>query len=407
MIEFIASNAYRRLNELSAGCIKINAAVCYWTIPPSDLAPAFLSALRHSDSCLIVDIHSPTSIDSLSRLAIDGAKVFLYLFQITGKTEVGDSKGIPDHLMHAKVFVFDYGSREIKIWVGSHNGTRRALLGLNFEFASVITCERGSDLHLKALQYVEGIRKISATFKQSEVDLYRTIQGGLQIEAFIELQETKASRLARGTVVSVFGTRETDYPQLQKVGKTIFLSITDSGSGAEVIYKTSVEQTGYLDRRAKDIRFDPRRYAVKNSASIPVLEGRQAIPKDVYTGCRYFVTLKVQDTVQGQDAVEAPERLWTDIETDRYLNGAEQPIIDEAPIVSGNRDIGKFRIQGVNLDQAKSIFDSEPVPESQRSMQHAEFSERRELVAHTLIRKRVLVDRPPATPDSDHESTPP
>jgi len=150
MIEFIASNAYRRLNELSVGSVKINAAVCYWTMPPGELAPAFIAALRHKDSSLVVDMHSPTSIDSLAKLNLAGVHVFLYLFQIVGKTEVADSKGIPDHLMHAKIFVFDYGTPEIKIWVGSHNGTRRALLGLNFEFATVISCERNSDLHLKA-----------------------------------------------------------------------------------------------------------------------------------------------------------------------------------------------------------------------------------------------------------------
>jgi hypothetical protein len=53
--------------------------------------------------------------------------------------------------MHAEVLVFDYGRREIKIWVGSHNGTRRALIGLNFEFATAITCERGSKWRPMAL----------------------------------------------------------------------------------------------------------------------------------------------------------------------------------------------------------------------------------------------------------------
>lgn len=405
MIEFIASNAYRRLNELSVGSVKINAAVCYWTMPLGDLAPAFISALRHKDSCLVVDIHSPTSIDSLAKLDLAGVHVFLYLFQIVGKTEVADSKGIPDHLMHAKIFVFDYGTSEIRIWVGSHNGTRRALLGLNFEFATVISCERGSDLHLKALRFIDEIRDISAVFKQSEIDLYRTIQGGLQIDAFIELQEPKASNLANRSAISVFGTRETDYAQLQKVGKSIYLSITDSSTGAEAIYKASIDQTGYLDKRKKDLKFDPRRFAVKDGAYIPILENKQAIPASVYTRCKYFVTLKIDGPVLGQDAMEAPEgSLWADVATDRYLSGAKQPIIDEAPILAGNRDIGKFRIQGVNLGQAESIFDSPPVSEMQRSLRVLDLSERRALTNHPLIRRRILVERATSKPNPDSEA---
>ena len=405
MIEFIASNAYRRLNELSVGLVKINAAVCYWTLPPVDLSPAFVSALRHEESCLVVDIHSPTSLDSLAKLNLGGANIFLYLFQIIGKTEVADSKGIPDHLMHAKVFVFDYGTSELKIWVGSHNGTRRALLGLNFEFATVITCERNSDLHLKALRYVEGIKDISVVFKQSEIDLYRTIQGGLQIDAFIELQEAKVLPAAKRSVISIFGTREADYAQLQKVGKSIFLSITDSNSGVEKIYKASVYQTGYLDKQGKNLQFDPRRYAVKDGAAIPVLEHKQAIPKNIYTKCRYFVTLKIDSLVEGQDAMEAPEgSLWVDVKTDRYLHGARQPIFDEAPIVTGDSEIGKFRVQGVNLGQAQSIFDSPPVSEMQRSLKVLDLSERRALVAHPLIRRRILVERPASKPNTNSET---
>lgn len=406
MIEFVASNAYRRLNELSVGAVKINAAVCYWTMPPGDLAPEFISALRHKDSCLVVDIHSPTSIDSLAKLNFAGARVFLYLFQIVGKTEVADSKGIPDHLMHAKIFVFDYGTSEIKIWVGSHNGTRRALLGLNFEFATVITCERDSDLHLKALRFIDKIRNISVVFQQSEIDLYRTIQGGLQIDAFIELQEPTASHLTNRSIISIFGTREADYAQLQKVGKSIYLSITDSGTGAEAIYKASIDQTGYLDKRRKDLKFDPRQFAVKDGASIPVLEDKQAVPTSVYTKCKYFVTLKIDGPVLGQDAMEAPEgSLWVDIATDRYLNGAKQPIIDEAQILTGDRDIGKFRLQGVNLGQAESLFDSPPVSEMQRSLKVLNLSERRALATHPLIRRRILVEQDIQKPKSDSETS--
>lgn len=255
------------------------------------------------------------------------------------------------------------------------------------------------------MRFISGIRDISAVFKQSELDLYRTIQGGLQIDAFIELQEPQVLRLANRSVISIFGTREADYAQLQKVNKAIYLSITDSSSGAESIYKASIDQTGYLNKRRKDLKFDPRRFAVKDGAAIPILELQQPIPPSIYTTCRYFVTLKIDSPVVEQDAKEAPDgSLWVDVETARYLRGAGQPILDEAAVVTGDGKIGKFRVQGVNLGQAESIFDSPPVSEMQRALKVLDLSERRALVTHPLIRRRILVERPASKPETDPEA---
>jgi hypothetical protein len=395
MVEFIASNAFRRLNELSVGSVKIKAAVCYWTMPPNEFGPDFLAALRHKESCLVVDIHSPTSIDSLAKFGQAGANLYLYLFQIVGKTEGPDSKGIPDHLMHAKVFVFDYGSSDVKIWVGSHNGTKRALFGINFEFASVITCDRNSEIHLKAVNFIDRIKRISTEFKQSEIELYRMIQGVTTSEAFIEVIDNHSAPLMASSTVSIFGRRDADYTQLQKVGKTVYLSVTNSSSGDEVIYKASINQSGYLDKKNKaSLKFNKRRFAVKNNSTIPDLEIEQPVPANLYATCKYFVTLKIEALIIDQQAVEAPdENIWIDVDKSRYLNGAVQPILDEAPVISENLKIGKFRIQGVNLGQADSIFESEPISEMQRSLKVLSLSERVALTDHPLIRKRILVKK--------------
>jgi len=144
---------------------------------------------------------------------------------------------------------------------------------------------------------------------------------------------------------------------------------------------------------------------VKDGAAIPILEFQQPIPPSIYTRCTYFVTLKIDSPVLEQDAKEAPDgSLWADVETARYLRGAGQPIFDEAPIVDGDCEIGKFRVQGVNLGQAESIFNSPPVSEMQRSLKVLDLSERRALAAHPLIRRRILVERPAAKPQPDPDA---
>ena len=104
--------------------------------------------------------------------------------------------------------------------------------------------------------------------------------------------------------------------------------------------------------------------------------------------------MKIEALIIDQQAVEAPDgNIWIDVDKSRYLNGAEQPIVDEAPVISENLKIGKFRIQGVNLGQADSIFESEPISEMQRSLKVLTLSERIALPNHPLIRKRYLVNR--------------
>jgi phosphatidylserine/phosphatidylglycerophosphate/cardiolipin synthase-like enzyme len=72
------------------------------------------------------------------------ANVYLHLYQLVGKNDVPDAKGMPDSLMHSKVYVFDDGSNTVQLWVGSHNATSRAMLGINVECAVLTSLEKAS-----------------------------------------------------------------------------------------------------------------------------------------------------------------------------------------------------------------------------------------------------------------------
>jgi hypothetical protein len=108
-IEVITDDAFSRLEQLAAGAIRIRVAMAYWTIPATDLPVRLLQAMKDDAAgFLCCDIHNPTSIDALTSLKSSGVDVRLHLVSTTGKSEIEDSTGMPNHLMHSKVIIFDY-----------------------------------------------------------------------------------------------------------------------------------------------------------------------------------------------------------------------------------------------------------------------------------------------------------
>ena len=392
MIEIITNDGIDRLNALSLNARNIQAAVAYWTYPPSSLSPAFAQALKAPDSYLIADIHSPTSIGSMAEFKRAGSNVYLYLFQLVGRTESADSKGIADHLMHSKVLVFDYGTDEVKIWVGSHNGTARALQGINFECAFLVTTKRDSQEHRQVIDHLEKIRRLATPFDLDDINLYRTLQGGLGADGFIELVDNEDAALTRKAVISVFGTGEADYQQLKKVGKKLFLSVSHTRSDKERLYRVSISQSGLFNPRQAGVKFDARRYAHKASASIPTLEQQQAVPMSIYTACLFFVTLVIEEELMGQYAIEAPpDSPWSDVLADRYFestrtNRADAREHDRNPLGKGN-----YRIQGVNRGDRSDLFETPPLTDRGVAFMRLGLLERQELPSHPLIRKRILI----------------
>ncbi|MBK7023554.1 MAG: hypothetical protein IPH41_08605 [Sulfuritalea sp.] len=126
-VEVVTSNAAQRIGQLAAQADCVRAAVAYWTLPPQCFDPAFVQALRHPKGFLCVDIHDPTSVDVLDKYKADRANVFLYLYELSGRAEDARAKWALSHLLHSKVFLFDCKNDQAFAWIGSHNGTFRAL----------------------------------------------------------------------------------------------------------------------------------------------------------------------------------------------------------------------------------------------------------------------------------------
>lgn len=401
-IELITDDALEQLNRLSRQARAIKAAVGYWALPPGQLDPAFVRGLSHPEGFLCCDIHSPTSIGALEQFCYAGARMYLYLFQLVGRTEVADSKGIADHLMHSKVLIFEDDSTHCVIWVGSHNGTARAIRGINHECAVLLRMPKTSQVYLDLCNELAGIRNLSSPFDLNDVEYYRLLQGLSNAEGFIEAVDEQPGPLARGTTVTFFGTDLGDYAALKSVGRRIFLALTQRGSGIESIYRSSITQTGELDAEANgSVQFGKRRYAFRQTRHLPVLHPLQEVPAQVYRQARFFVTLRVEEMMANVEALESPpEQLWESMPVQAYLSERRhrRGNLPEGSLGTGRRvsiqqAVGRQGGSGADAARWERAFELLPLA-AKLSMQD-----------HPLVRRRILRVKPSAanadSPDAD------
>jgi PLD-like domain len=171
----------------------LRCAVAYWTVESNFLGPALPAKLSRPNGYLCVDYHLPTDIDELAALVTNGANVRIYCEDISTALE-NERRSRP--LLHTKMLLFWMADRTAELWVGSHNWTKRALLGLNVESSLVVKLSDSSSLFCEAVQYLEEIKGICEVFDPSRVELYKQLQGWAeQTVRSIELEALDADAL--------------------------------------------------------------------------------------------------------------------------------------------------------------------------------------------------------------------
>ena len=187
----------------------LQAGIGYWTISDTLLGSDLARTLRDDDGFVCVDLHLPTDVDQLAALAAQGAQVRVYHEEI--RTYGANGRKEPPQLLHSKMLLFWSKDRTAELWVGSHNWTNRALLGLNVEASLVIRLRDTSPLFRSATGYLAQIKKISTPFELAKVDFYREVQrrSALPAAPVIELEADDAGRFA-GVTVAIFGTDTTE-----------------------------------------------------------------------------------------------------------------------------------------------------------------------------------------------------
>lgn len=379
-VEVVTRNAAERLGELAGQAEFVRAAVAYWTLPPRSIDPTFLEALSHPKGFLCTDIHYPTSIDELAEFRRQGANISLYLYSLSGKTEVESAKGVPNHLLHSKVFLFDCPNDRAFAWVGSHNGTYRALHDINTECSVLMALDRQSSQYAKIEAHLEAIRRKSTAFDLGDLEYYKMLQGRNEGVAVIEvMMDPSHSLLQRDSKITVFGSVPRDFDGLKSVDKDVFLSVLNSLTGEERFYRATIDQSGNLGKGEKLI-FPARRYVMRDGRRLPDLHPHGDIPAEIYQRARYFVTLTIHDvlpaTTRGLE-VEQRDRAWEDASAEVLCD------------YSGSAN--ESRKQLVSVDNKKLKVKQARSKQIVLCDLAMKFDDRKKLEDHALIRRRILV----------------
>ncbi len=393
MIEVVTTGADVRISDLAREFSVIKAAVAYWCFPQERLSPEFVRGICAYGGYLCCDYHLPTSITVLTRLKSVGANVYLYLYNLVGRTEVPDSKGVPDHLMHSKILIFEHGSQdECAIWIGSHNGTARALMGINFECALVVRCSKQSDLYRGVLCHLDAIRARCTEFDLRDVEYYRSLQQQPDgLVTCIEVYTEAGLQPAPGEELSLFGTNSEDFTPLRSVDRDGVLSVTDRSSGVEHLFTVQITQSGRLNpENPRAVALSRRRYAFHEN-SLPELKPEGAIPRQVYLRSKFFVTLRVETVLTDKVAVELPPReQWVNVPLASYLRDATTDSQERVGVL--NLDLPSGR--SVSIQRAVSRSDPAlPIVlqrEFDRAMLALPLEERAALPRQSIVRKRLL-----------------
>ena len=317
----IKKRLLRSLEKASA----MRGAVAYWTVGADFLGPLLAARLANPNGYICVDIHLPTDLDELARLASRGAEVRIYCVEIPTRSE--NNKKEPPYLMHAKTLLFWMSGGTAELWVGSHNWTNRALLGLNVECTLVLRLRHSSPLFSDAVIYLDKVRTLCSRLDAARLDFYKQLQRDLAEKTvpFVELEGPEAQSLQDATI-SVFGSDVRDLDELGTIGRDVYVSIFHELTGVQYHYEAEVLGAGQMmasNPAAGNTFFEPRRFAFRHGRKFPRLVPNQQIGTDIISNAHYFVTLHLKKLDPLLQALDPP------LKTDAWLEspGGESPLL--------------------------------------------------------------------------------
>lgn len=300
-------DVFDALNKLIHESICIKAAISFWSLNYKRLDNSFLEKIK-GDGFLCVDINSPTNIDTVCDIANHGSNVLFHLYKASGKTEIYGTYKMPQHLLHSKIFLFELENNVVKIWLGSHNATNRALMGLNIESSFIVETTKDSTLYNSINNFLCSVKTACSAVNPSYSDYYKWLQSTGGNTKIIEVFDTQ-DLLSEGSNFALFLTQLADSKGLQSIGSKILISVTSS-IGHEEFYWAEIGQSGHL-KPYPEIDFSITNFAFRDTSRIPSIEYQPYVPKYIVDKSHYFAVFKLKEKLDPNiRAVESIKTKW-------------------------------------------------------------------------------------------------
>jgi len=332
MIEFIPnaetkSSIKERLRDSLNECISMKAAIAYWTISREYL-PELVSALSKPNSFACADIHLPTNIDNLAEFKKHGCDVYLHCYDLA-KNIVNEQR--LRSLMHVKSIVFEFKHRT-EIWVGSHNFTRKALDGINFELSTIIATEPNSAYQKQVEKYLELIRQNCEQYDLSKIGFYKKLQQEYDKddECFvIEFVGYNIDNLLLDNTIQIISKDKSNFEKYKLINKKIIIHALDLSTKQEYVFDAVIINAGaidYFNEKSYGMTFSPRRYAIREKDMIPYLQKENTIDQKLLMNSAYFLNIQINKGIADVAVYIKPnkrEQCWAYNKTSVHLERLE------------------------------------------------------------------------------------
>jgi hypothetical protein len=226
----------------------VKVANAFATIPFGFLSANFVNKLANPDSFLVADIHAPTNIDNLGDFNTAGCQIHLFLWAVRKNERNGT---IGNQLMHAKLWLFKKGSERMLI-CGSHNLTKFALTGLNFEGSVVVEGDASEPIFSQVETYLDGIKKWSTRFQNSDIWYYKLLQNrqpeGDRVSV-IELHNPNSIIIQIGNHIACYGANMEDFPKIRRISGQVYLILpSTAGGNRERVFLSRVIEASEMNK---------------------------------------------------------------------------------------------------------------------------------------------------------------
>lgn len=308
-----SSSIVPRMKSSIEGSIRIRAAVAYLTVSDDFISSQLTNRLAEQSSFLCVDFHLPTDVRVLCAMRRSGANVYLHLAKLAARA-VPSAIGMPPHLLHTKMLLFDMPNHASELWVGSHNWTPRALDGVNIEYSLILSVQQGSPVYTGAEQYLDHIRRNLCQLVNPALEGYYLMLQGQDEDPVVtmELEGDSASTLENQSI-TIFGTDPDELVQVNRVGRRLYVVVTDSSTSKQFAYESNILHTGLStasDVSAGGISFSERRYAFRRGKTYPKLEMAGVPPTTVIEAAHYFITVSLRSKARVQLLEPTKKTVW-------------------------------------------------------------------------------------------------